>query len=289
MLGNKYKIMTKKINIKNLLIKMIFISMLLMVAILFSACSEVRAMTITNEDGSIDQLVYVELDSETITEAGYDISEVKDDISRTSRNEARSLLDNFALRIQSDILISDDETRLILLSYLQGLTVVGDTWQGNSYVIGLRFENIDIYNYYYRISDNSEPEYQVDSHFFYDEISYTGQSLYLTYNDLYDNLSEYFSEKYSSAISLKDPSVLFTYVSDSGREHSNADMISESENKYYHTWELSSDINREIRLYYNIANRANCILVCILASVAVVGILLLSGFIVEKIKKKKAK
>ena len=52
--------------------KILMICLLVVVTISFCACSSVRTMTVTNTDGTIDELVYISLDTQAIIDAGYD-------------------------------------------------------------------------------------------------------------------------------------------------------------------------------------------------------------------------
>ena len=145
--------------------------MLLVVVFCLSACSSVRAMTVTNEDGSIDELVYVSLNEEEIINAGYTLDEMKNRISVSSMNEAQQIVYNLNLKISIDIATtSDSETISILNSFKNGIEVVGNTWQDDMYVIGIRFKNSDIYRYYYNITNNSSSKTYTEKHFFYNKI-----------------------------------------------------------------------------------------------------------------------
>ena len=135
--------------------KTLMMFILIVVTICFSACSSVRAMTVTNDDGSIDELVYISLDDQALSDAGYDnvdIENLQTDITTTAMREANAIVQNFKNRIDNQLLFTTDfQTRTALIAIRDGLQVVGSGWQNNTYVIGLRFQNSDVYRYYYNI------------------------------------------------------------------------------------------------------------------------------------------
>ncbi len=178
-------------------LKQIFCIMLLfMVVICFCACSTVSVGTVINEDGSIDELVTVELDEKAIADANLNLDSVKSEIKDVAMNEAKQIVYQFENKIQSDLLLCSIETREILVSFIGGIQVVGNEWQDESYTIGIRFKNKDVYKYYYNITENVDVELTEEKHFLYNKYSYNAYTMYASYSDLYNKLSEYFSNKY---------------------------------------------------------------------------------------------
>lgn len=272
--------------------KILIALMLIVVTICFSACSSVRAMTVTNDDGTIDELVYISLDNQVLSDAGYDgadIENLQTDITTTAMREANTIVQNFKNRIDNQLLFTTDfQTRTALLGLRDGLQVIGSGWQDNTYAIGLRFKNSDVYKYYYNITDEVTIEPKNEEHFLYTKVIYSGLTIYVDYSDLYNSLEAEFNAKYPEFIDSSSNELLYTYVTDLRREHSNADYVTYIDGKYYHTWVVDREnLNEPISLYYNIANRGNCILLCIGISVLICGVLLIIGLIVDKRKKKK--
>ena len=253
-----------------------------------SACSEVRAMTMTNEDGTIDELVYVSLNQEEIENSGYSLNEIKQRIETSSMNEANRIVSSFNLRIQIALsTTTDDETRQVLQSYYDEIAIVGNSWEENTYVIGLRYKNINVYRYYYNITEANTGYSDIDEHFFYNTVYYNFTNLYADYHDLYDRLTSYYSSFYPDLIDSENNQLLYTYVTDLHREHSNADYISKIDGLYYHTWEIDqNDIDENIVIYYNLANQTNCILICIAIAVGICGILGVIALIINKKREK---
>lgn len=273
--------------------KILMICLLVVVTISFCACSSVRTMTITNADGTIDELVYISLDTQAIIDAGYDnldIESMQTDITTTAMREASNIVDNFKQSIDDLLAFNftmDFKTRTDLLNIRDGLEVVTSSWQDNTYVIGLRFNDINVYRYYYNITEEAEVQPTNEEHFLYTKVIYSGLNMYVNYSDLYLKLNQEFSAKYPEFIENENE-LLYTYVTESRREHSDADFVTRLDGNYYHTWLVDSEnIAEPITLYYNIANRGNCILLCIGISILVCGVLLIIGLIVNKHKKKK--
>lgn len=273
--------------------KILMICLLVVVTISFCACSSVRTMTITNADGTIDELVYISLDTQALIDAGYnnlDIESMQTDITTTAMREASNIVDNFKQSIDDLLAFNftmDFKTRTDLLNIRDGLEVVTSSWQDNTYVIGLRFNDINVYRYYYNITEEAEVQPTNEEHFLYTKVIYSGLNMYVNYSDLYLRLNQEFSAKYPEFIENENE-LLYTYVTESRREHSDADFVTRLDGNYYHTWIVDGDnLGEEITLYYNIANRGNCILLCIGISIVVCSVLLIIGVIVDKHKKKK--
>ena len=273
--------------------KILMICLLVVVTISFCACSSVRTMTVTNTDGTIDELVYISLDTQALIDADYDnldIESMQTDITTTAMREASNIVDNFKQSIDDLLAFNftmDFKTRTDLLNIRDGLEVVTSSWQDNTYVIGLRFSDINVYRYYYNITEEAEVQPTNEEHFLYTKVIYSGLNMYVNYSDLYLKLNQEFSAKYPEFIENENE-LLYTYVTESRREHSDADFITRLDGNYYHTWIVDgNNLGEEITLYYNIANRGNCILLCIGISIVVCGVLLIIGVIVDKHKKKK--
>ena len=135
----------------------------------------------------------------------------------------------------------------------------------------------------------SETKVSTEEHFLYDKIYYSSSSMFADYSALYNKIYDEIISEYPNFINQENK-LLYTYVTDSRREHSDADYITNLNGEYYHTWEVEpNNISTNVTFYYNVLNRANCIIVCIGTTILVSGILLLIGYIVEKRKNKKFK
>ena len=216
--------------------KILMICLLVVVTISFCACSSVRTMTVTNTDGTIDELVYISLDTQAIIDAGYDnldIESMQTDITTTAMREASNIVDNFKQSIDDLLAFNftmDFKTRTDLLNIRDGLEVVTSSWQDNTYVIGLRFSDINVYRYYYNITEEAEVQPTNEEHFLYTKVIYSGLNLYVNYSDLYLRLNQEFSAKYPEFIENENE-LFYTYVTESRREHSDADYVTYMDGK----------------------------------------------------------
>ena len=94
----------KKIILKNNILKFVLVCLLLMIVTLtFSACAQVRVMTITNEDNTVDELVSVSIDPQIIHNSGYNVEELKLDISSKSQAQAQTMVDKLNQKIFDDL------------------------------------------------------------------------------------------------------------------------------------------------------------------------------------------
>ena len=87
--------------------------------------------------------------------------------------------------------------------------------------------------------------------------------MYLKHYDLYQQIKEQLSLEMPELVAINDCELLYTYVTDSRREHSDADYVQKIGNKYYHTWIVEDAENDIIMIYYNVANSGIYIIICI--------------------------
>ena len=264
-----------KINILKQSIKSLFlILMLLVIALTFSACAQVRVMTITNDDDTIEEVVTITINPEELDEYGYSYIKLKTNIEENSLSQAQQMANKLNDKINIDLLmVRDKESIDILNSYKDGIDVIKSDWKENTYAIGIKFKNIDVYKYYYQINDNLKTKTYTEKHFFYNKIYYYASTMYVKHHDLYDKVNAYYSAQYPELIESESNELLYTYKTDIRRQHSDADYITKQDGEYYHTWIVdANNIEKPIMLYYNIANPENWIILsmCITLGVSVV-------------------
>ena len=269
--------------------KFLIIIMLMLIALSFCACAQVRVMTVTNNDDTIDEFVSITINQEEIINAGYSALELKSDIETNSYLTAKEMVDRLNNKIASDLLmVTDEESIQVLNSFVDGMEVVTSNWKDNTYIIGIRFKNINVYKYYYNIKEQTNIEMKEEKHFFYNKMYYYASTMYVKHNDLYSSLNAYYSLKYSGLIDSENNELLYTYVTDLRRQHSDADYITKQNGKYYHTWVVDKNkLDEPIMLYYNVANPENYIIVSLLATLGVTVVLLIVGMIIKVYKKNK--
>ncbi len=280
-----FKFMQTKLK-KNILNISLFL-MLLISALCFFGCSEISGVTRVNTDGSIEEFVLITLKEEEINAQGYSIDEIKEDVERIAMREALIVVENFRSRIFEEMANAAQTEQFKLQEYINGIEIIGSNgWNDNSFIIGIKFNDVNVYRYYYELKDNSVVMNE-EKHFLYNKISYTASNMFAEHNEIYERVYNELSATYPD-FTNEDNEVTYTYVADTRREHSNADSVVRQDNKYYHIWSVNPDeINDNIVFYFNIANRSNCILMCIGISVFVSIILVIVGVIVDKRKNKK--
>ncbi|MBE5740923.1 MAG: hypothetical protein E7351_00085 [Clostridiales bacterium] len=262
--------------------KRILILMLLLIVVFgLCACSSVNAMTITNTDGTVDEIVMITLDVENAV----DYMTLKNDIQSRAIQEAEEIKQDLNNRVIEDLSkTSDEETIEALNSFKEGVSLAKAKWEEDTFTIAIRFKNVDVYKYYYRVED-AKPETKIEESFFYDKVYFYYSTMYVRHNMLYNELYDYYSSEYGDIINSEDSKVMYTYVTDLRREHSDADHITNRNGQYYHTWVLESP-NDTITIYYNVANSGNWILVAIGITLVVCLILVTIGVTVSKKRKK---
>lgn len=266
-------------------LKFLCLMLILIVAFCFCACAQVNTATIANDDGSIDELVTITLDRQQFFDAGYDLADyilAQQDIEE----EANLTVGRMVLAFNAQAESRDETKRQKGKLYKTKNTGV---WVGNTFKIGLHFADLGAYKFYYGITEETNNEPTIEKHFFYDKVITKGYTMYASYNSLYNEISAYYKQKYPLLAEEKNE-LTYTHVLDYRRQKSDADFVQKIDGKYYHTWILAEgETNKVVTIYYNLANREHCILVCILISLALCAILFLIGFVITKVKAKKKK
>lgn len=281
--------------VKTKLKQILLIFMLLVMAVCFCACGEINSMIITNDNGSIEEIVTITLDNEEILNKGYSVNqllELKNSIKAEAKNQAKNMKDNLNAKIDLQLLTTTDkDTIKTLQSYYNGISAF-EGEEENVYSIKVVFKDINVYKYYYGISETSKAEMKEEKHFFYNKVYWYGSTMYIKHRGLCDAIKTVYEEKYSDLINHNEGKLTYTYVCDLRREHSNADYITKGEDfKYYHTWVIDKENATEqtIMFYYNVANQTNCILVCLAITFGVALILGIVAITLHFVKKKNRK
>ena len=257
----------------------------------FSACASVRAQVITNADNTIDEIVTIKLDAEQILNAGKSIKEVQDYIYTLAYSKADAMCDRLEDKISADMFLGvTQETAKILNAYRNGMEVVKADWQNNEFTIGVRFANPDIYKYYYGITEqNNKPTYYAEEHLLYTKIYFYANTMFTKHYSLYESVKYQFNLDMPELVAVDDCSLLYTYVTESRREHSDADFVQKIGNNYYHTWIVEDAENDIIMIYYNVANSGIWIIISVAIVLVITLILLVVGLIITINKKKNLK
>lgn len=261
--------------------KVLLVILLFVIAFTFSACSSVRSMTVENSNGTIDEIVSVTLDRNEILNKGYnsaDIILMKKDITEKAEEKANQLILAFRYRIKA-------------LPFADvGLDVVKSKWENDTFVIGLRFDSLSIYQLYYGIEPNQPSDAIKTEKFLYTKHEYIRNTKFFAYRSLYNELKTYFSEQYPKCVNNDSNELLYTYISDTSRLKSDADYVTKENGKFYHTWVVDADnLDSTISMYYRIANRGNWLILCVITTLMFSCLLLLIALIVTLYKKNRRK
>lgn len=254
-------------------------SVLLCFLIVFSfclaGCGSVNAMIVSNTDGSIEEIVTVKLDSEYL-QSVCDIKrvlELRDDISTNGYNEAKLFNVRLNQKINNMLSRTDltEEAKEILESYIDGIEATKTDWNQNEIKIGIKFRDEDVYKFYYSITNN-QSEAIVEKSFWTSKVIFQGYTMYAKHFELYTILKDYYTTNYPEIVLTEQGDLsgklLYTYTTESHREHSNADYVYKIDGKYYHTW-IITDEQAPIEMYYTIANSYNWIIISVAVSLAI--------------------
>ncbi len=269
--------------------QVLIIFILIVMSVCFCACGQVNSSIISNADGGVEEIVSVELDVNEVLQAGYlDIQSLKDEISLDAKTEAVKMKEYLNNKIQLHLLqVESEEDKKTLNSYIDGISVYESKWKDNVYTIRVVFENMDIYKYYYNISDDNKVEMKEEEHFFYNKVYWYGNTMYLKHRDLFESLKDKYETKYPNLINHTDTELTYTYCADLRRQHSDADFIEKIDGKYYHTWIVDKDNpNQQIMFYYNVANTYNWIVVSLLITLSLTIIFSIVAIIIQLNNKK---
>lgn len=260
------------------------ILVMLFVVITFSACGSMESQIIFNADGTIDEIVYFDLKTEDVFNAGYNVNEVKLWIYQEAQSEVDKIISAYNEQLLNDIYSSDVTRKNELNELKNGITKLSQNWQNNTLSIGIRFASSKVYKYYYDIGENNSEADEIKNGFFYNEYYYNSGTEYTKHRALFNHFSNKFNEQFPNLLKESDE-MTFTYITTSKRLHSNADYIESYAGYYYHTWSINEDnIDDGVVLYYRVANPQNWIF---LGLGLTASLLIILGFIALIINKNK--
>lgn len=274
---------------KTILKNILIIFLLLIVSVCFCACGEINSSVISQDNGTIEEVVIVKLDLDKILDLGYTTNQIlklKEEIQSDAQDQSISMKEklNNKVALQLTIPNLEKETREVLESYYNGITIKESNWNDNQYSIKVVFKNIDVYKYYYNISDDNKVETKEEKHFFYNKLYWYGNTMYLKHRELYESLKNKYQTKYPNLIN-DDAKLTYTYCADLRRQHSDADYIEKVDGKYYHTWIVDKENpNQQIMFYYNVANTYNWIIISVIVTL-IITIIFSIIVIIKKINK----
>ena len=263
--------------------------MFILLSFCLCGCASVNFVTYHNDDGSIYEYVYLNLDKQAIIDHGYDFESVKFEIETNSHMEASDLIVKYQNKItrqyQNQHISSGEYTILY-----NGIQIIKQNWDDGKYVIGLKFNNSSIYKTYYELMNgatfNSNTK-QVKK-LFYTKSYYYGTTNYGDYS-IFNRIYNYYANTIFSTISPQETTLNYSYSVSSRRFHSDADNTYVDNNgNYIHVWRVDpNEPAREIYFYTISANRSVWIITCLIVGLVVSVILCIAGLIILRINKYK--
>lgn len=274
---------------KRIIKNLSLILVLVFVTISFAACGSLNSQIVFNADGSIDEIVNIELKTEDVLESGHSVNEVRLWIYEQAQNQVDEMIALYNANLENAISSSSEARKNELKNYENGLTKIISNWQNSKLKVGIKFASADVYKYYYNIEENESSADIISKGFFYDEYYFKSGTEFTKHRGLFNSLANKFNEKYPNLIS-EDNKLSYTYVTSSKRVHSNADDVTYSAGYYYHTWEIdSNNIDEPVLIYYKVANPANWIFFGLGLTIVLLLILGTIGFFIQINKNKRNK
>jgi len=239
--------------------------MLVLLSFLLCGCAQVNLVTYHNDDGSLYEYVFLNIDEQALISNGYNIDNVKLEIQTNSRFEANSLIEQFKNKTTEEYELQHLTNNEYAELY-NGISLIEENWNGGQYLIGLNFKNSTVYKKYYELMNgvtfNTNPK--IVKKLFYTKTYYYGTANYGDYS-IFNRIYNYYAGTIFSTISPQETSLTYSYSVSSKRFHSDADQVTmDSNGNYLHTWKINpNEPAREILLYTISANRGMWIIVSI--------------------------
>lgn len=280
---------------KKIFNKIVLLCILLLICVCFTGCASVDFITYCNDDGTINEYVYISLDAEELNSYGYNITDVQAEIENYSENIVSSLISDYNYKLlqtykSGEISFEEYDYFNNKLNDIK-VSEIKSSWSDNSYIIGLQFKNSKIYKKYYQLLNNitnDEPSaepLEIEKTFYTKTYYYgtVGYSDYSLFNQVYNHYALMFSD-----IPNENTTLTYSYAINSRRYHSNADSILiDSNGNYIHTWNVNpNELDNQIYFYTLKANKSVWILLCIAIGLTICVILCIIGVIKLSIERK---
>ncbi len=235
-------------------------------------------------DGQIVEQVVVSIDNNTYS------PQQKQDIKWTARNIINQKLIAYKANVNSMILSArSNEHRALLQQMLDGVEFSSPDWdeETGEFFVNVTFLNETAYLWFYNVLEKNFKQTTTTEKWLYYTIHYTGNIDYMKNVGLFNLLST--SESLTSIFpEIANSQLSYSYLTQSGRYHSNADSITRTTDGYVHTWNATSE-NKEIEFHLNIAHRQNWYILAIIIGLSCALILGVVALIIVIIKHNKRK
>lgn len=255
-------------------LKKLICLILLCSVILFTGCASVEYGRIVNKDGSIIDAVSVKLDETKISNAGFDINEVK--------NGVKTKMSNYLLTIINSFQNKDDGlTNIEKFAVLNNLDYM--VVEKNDYIIAsIKFKNYNTFKFFYGLhliddSEDSSPtkieEFLVNKYVNTGKTIFAGADAQYVIND--------FLAYFNNTFTIEDANLSYVFGTSEDKLYSDATNHYKIDGINYHEW-IINDINQEINTYTLRANPVNWYILALGLTFALIVILFVISLFVKK-------
>lgn len=269
----------------------ILLNMLIFVSTIFSGCAEINYSTIKTKDGGIVEKVTALIDEQSLIDANYNVNIKKLEIEQIATSAMQELVNDYNQKIQQQIHIytvqQDQEMIASFTDLLDDVTALKPYWENTVFNCQINFDSVSAYCLFYDLTETNFSTQTTRSNWWSTKITYSGNLGYAINSGLYSILKTKLNLTFLN-FSDQDTNLSYSYLARSKRYHSNSDYVLATTDGYLHTWKIdSSNIDKEIYFYLNIANRGHWFLISIILSLIITTIILFISIIILFIKKTK--
>lgn len=266
--------------------------MILCCTFLLCGCASVSYTVIEGEDGSVGQIVEIELDTQQLASAGATSSQIqkmKTDIRNIMSNKQTQIVNSYVSQVQNDSSLTDSQKQMLVDGVEANVQIQDDTIYAT-----FDFANVVVYYYFYDIDPNEDDSdqniSQKDDGLFYEQYIQTTKTIFSNQElvDSYVDLANQYidSLNLSNPSKIKAPQYSYSYQTTNAKLKSDADYVGETDEGYVHTWFMTSDqTQREIHFYTRQPRRVVWYAFALGGALILVGVLFVVNFF--KVKKQK--
>lgn len=255
--------------------KILLSLMLTFIIILFSGCASIQYQRTLYENGRILDAVSVKLDTQAITNAGYNIEKVSQDVKIKMQEYLNQVVNSFYNR--DDGLL--DIEKIAVYNNLNTLVTTK-----NDYIIAsIEFNNYNTFKYFYGlhlIEDNEDDTNIVES-FLYNKNVSTGKTIFAGQDANFINNE--FMAYFNNDFSIENCDLTYVFGTPESKLHSDADYTYKEDGVIYHQWMLT-DKNDDISTFTFQMKPVNWYILALIVTFALIIILFIVSIFVKNKK-----
>lgn len=266
--------------------------MIMCCTFLLCGCATVSYTIVEGEDGSVGQIIEIELDTQQLGTAGATSSQIekmKSDIKAIISTKQSQLFQAYRTKLENDASLTESQKQTLSRALAVDTKIIDDSIVGT-----LDFENVVAYYYFYDIDptedDGEDNISQENDGLFYERYIQKTKTIFSNQElvDSYVNLANEYIENLNltNPSKIKSPQFCYTYKTTSTSLGSDADQITKTDDGIEHTWFMTSDqTQREIHFYTRQPRRVVWYAFALGGALILVGVLYVVNFF--KVKKQK--